>query len=84
MTAHDPQLLLDAGVEVDQESQGETTLHWAVGRNQLDLVRFLAGKGADLNAVGYKFDREGQTPLQVAREAEDGDMVKLLSDLGAA
>jgi len=78
------QLLLDAGVEIGQESQGTTVVHWAVRRGQPDLVRFLAEKGADLDAVGYKFDRNGQTPLQAAREAEDGDMVKLLSDLGAA
>lgn len=77
------ELLLDAGVDVNQASQGDTVLHWAVARHQLDLVACLAEKGADLDAVGYKFDREGQTPLQAARQAEDGDMVTLLSDLGA-
>ena len=78
------ELLLDAGVDVDQESQGDTVLHWAAVRNQLDLVAFLAEKGANLDAVGYKFDRAGQTPLQAARQAEHGDMVTLLSDLGAS
>lgn len=78
------ELLLEAGVDIGQESQGVTVVHWAARRNHLDLVRFLAERGADLNAVGYKFDRDGQTPLAAARDAEHGDMVKLLSDLGAA
>lgn len=78
------ELLLEAGVEVDQESQGTTTLHWAADRGQLDLVRFLAERGADLDAVGYKFDRNGHRPLQLARESGQDDMVKLLEDLGAS
>jgi ankyrin repeat protein len=78
------ELLLDAGVPVNQESQGTTALHWAADRGQLDLVRFLAERGADLDAVGYKFDRNGQRPLQLALESGEADMVKLLEDLGAS
>jgi ankyrin repeat protein len=78
------ELLLDAGVEVDQESQGTTALHWAADRGQLDLARFLAERGADVDALGYKFDRNGQRPIQLARESGHDDMVKLLEDLGAS
>ena len=78
------ELLLDAGVPVDQESQGTTALHWAADRGQLDLARLLVEKGADVDAPGYKFDRAGQRPLQLARESDQHDMVKLLQDLGAS
>jgi len=78
------ELLLDAGVEVDQESQGTTTLHWAADRGQLDLARFLVERGANVDALGYKFDRNGHRPLQLALESGQDDMVKLLEDLGAS
>lgn len=78
------ELLLDAGVEVDQESQGTTALHLAADRGQLDLARFLAERGADLDAVGYKFERNGQRPIDLARESGHDDMVRLLEDLGAS
>jgi hypothetical protein len=47
-------------------------------------VRFLAERGAELDAVGYKWNREGETPLAIARAEGHADVVKLLEDLGAS
>ena len=77
------ELLLAAGVPVDQESTGTTTLHWAAQAGQLDLIAWLVERGADIDAVGYKFERDGQTPLQSARERGRDDAARLLVDLGA-
>ena len=38
------ELLLEYGTPVDQESLGNTGLHWAALRGHLDLTRFLAGQ----------------------------------------
>jgi len=77
------ELLLEAGAPVDQESLGVTCLHWAAMRGQLDLVSCLAERGADLERVGYKFDRAGQTPLALARAKGRDEAVRRLQDLGA-
>ena len=60
------ELLIDRGTPVDQESIGTTALHWCARRGRRELARFLIERGADPNAVGYRWDRAGQTPLQVA------------------
>ena len=50
---------------------------------ELDLIRFLAERGAELEAVGYKFDAAGQTPLALACAREQDASARLLRDLGA-
>jgi len=70
-------------VPLDQESLGNNCLHWAAMRGQLDLIRFLAERDADLEAVGYKFDAAGQTPLALAGAREQDAGARLLRDLGA-
>jgi cytohesin len=77
------ELLLDAGLEVDQESMGTTALHWAASRDHRDLMAFLVERGADPDAVGYKFDRNGQTPSQLARMRGRDGAADMLSELGA-
>lgn len=77
------ELLLERGVPVDQESTGDTALHWAARSGQLDLIAFLAARGARLDAVGHKWDRAGVTPLQVALAAGRTEAARLLRDLGA-
>lgn len=78
------ELLLSRGAPVDQESLGTTGLHWAVRRNALDLVAFLLERGANIDAVGYKFDRAGQTPLELARAQGRDEIVRLLVESGAS
>ena len=64
---------LAEGADITQE------LSNAIIANDLDRVKFLVSKGADVN----KADNQGWTPLQsAARQRHDG-MVKLLIELGA-
>lgn len=75
--------LVDRGADVDQESDGVTTLHWCVLRNDPDLATWLLDKGANIDAVGYKWGRDGATPLALARERKKDSMVALLEQRGA-
>ena len=77
------ELLLDRGCPLEQESQGATALHWAAFRGRVDLARFLAERGCDLNPVGFKWERAGQTPLALARARGQEDAARLLEQLGA-
>ncbi len=77
------ELLLERGAELAQESGGETALHWAARRDHPDLVRFLVERGADIEAVGYREDRAGLTPLGLALVGAREDAARVLRDLGA-
>lgn len=72
------------GVGIEQESVGGTALHRCVLRGAEDLAHWLIEKGANLEAVGYRWDRRGQTPLQLAQSRGYDSMVKLLREAGAA
>lgn len=78
------ELLLEHGADVDQESQLTTALHLAAQRNHLDLARWLVEHDADIDRVGYKFSRAGDTPLALARQRGNDEMARLLEDLGAS
>src|SRR5262245_6044314 len=55
--------LLDAHVDVNvAEPDGTTALHWAVETDRVELVRLLAGAGANISAI----NRYGATPLWLA------------------
>jgi RNA polymerase sigma factor (sigma-70 family) len=58
---------------------GWTALHYVAGLGFADLVEPLMERGADFNA----HDDDGKTPLQVAVEADQREVVKLLTDRGA-
>jgi uncharacterized protein len=60
-------------------SSGDTALHIVVARRDVTWIRFLAAKGANVNARNGK----GQTPLQVASNLGFVDGVEVLLDLGA-
>lgn len=58
---------------------GWTALHYAAGLGFADLVQPLIERGADVNAQ----DDKGKTPLRVAVEADQREVVKLLTNVGA-
>lgn len=60
-------------------STGDTALHIVVARRDLTWVRFLAAKGANVNARNNK----GQTPLQMASNIGFSEGVEALLTLGA-
>lgn len=61
--------------EVDEN--GMTMLMWACDRGQLEIVRYLVERGADLN----KQDSDGQTCLHYAVSCEHLDIVRFLIGL---
>lgn len=72
--------LLAKGAHVDaRDADKNTALHYAVGRERVDVAQFLLSKGADVNAKGYR----DQTPLYNAVGRMNVDLVKLLLDHGA-
>ena len=77
------QLLHARGAAIDQECVGLTTLHWSVRNDMPDLTKWLLEKGADVTAVSYKWNRRGETALQIALEDKNDRQVKLLRDAGA-
>src|SRR5215470_2939700 len=73
--------LLQQKVNVNApEADGTTALHWAVQRDDLDLVERLIKAGANVNAVD-KFHE--QTALIWAAAQSQSGMVKVLVDAGA-
>lgn len=78
------EFLLAQGAEIDEknivgEYKGYTPLFWAILYGETDVVKFLAEKGADINAVA----ENGKTPLSVATDAGHEEIVEILKNLGA-
>jgi uncharacterized protein len=75
------ELLLEAGLDINATTtSGDTALHAAVsGRGSPVIVRFLAGRGANLQAK----NKQGRTPLDVATSSrrEAPEIVALLREL---
>ncbi|MDR0503449.1 MAG: ankyrin repeat domain-containing protein [Treponema sp.] len=62
------------------DDMGNTALHLALQeRAPIDVIRAIINQGARINAV----DNNGQTPLRIAVDMEQYDIVKLLADLGS-
>ena len=73
--------LLDEGAGVNvAQSDGMTALHWAAELGNAELVRLLAGAGADLEAVTRIGDL---TPLHIGAEMGQGGAVRALLEAGA-
>ena len=76
--------LLDNGADVDESfnsgpAEGYTCLMMAARNQRPDIVKFLVENGANVNARAAN----GNTPLSLAKEEEDQEMVTLLKQLGA-
>ena len=70
------ELLLKYGADINASGlDSDTVLHWASMRGYQKLVRQVLEHGANVHVK----NREGKTPLQVARQ----DMVELLLQFGA-
>lgn len=73
--------LLAAGAEVEQQHQlGTTALHWAARMGRAELIELFVQHGADPHRLGRKFGGAPKTPLDLAREGEHHDAVRLLQD----
>jgi len=76
--------LLDKGADVDESfnsgpAEGYTCLMMAARNQRPDIVKFLVENGANVNAKAAN----DNTPLSLAKEEEDQEMVALLIELGA-
>jgi ankyrin repeat protein len=72
--------MLKTGADVNAaQPDGSTPLHWAVYRDDIDLVRALLDRGAKANVVNLL----GSTPLAEAVKVSNLDLVALLLKAGA-
>ncbi len=73
--------LFDSGADVNVRypANGETPLMACVAGNNLELVKYLVGRKADVNAIS----RKDATALAIAAERGYADIVKVLADHGA-
>ena len=71
--------LLQRGVLIDARDREENTpLHFAAGAGKTELLAYLIGKGADVNAVNLY----GENPLERALASHRKDVVQVLSAHG--
>lgn len=74
------ELLVQHGASPDQETMGSTALHLCAQHDDRDFAAYLLELGADPGAVGWKWHRDGRTPLQLAEEEGHAVMADLLRD----
>lgn len=68
------QLLSEYGAEINAGHGQMTPLHGAVFFDQLEMARWLVARGANLKAP----DSEGRTPVDLARELNREEILKVL------
>ena len=78
------EFLLSQGAEIDEKNtvggyKDYTPLFWAILYGEAEVVKFLAEKGANVNAVA----ENRKTPLSVATEAGHEEIVEILKNHGA-
>jgi len=81
-TVDDVKSFIDKGVDVNtKDKYGQTPLHIAVGRENIEIVKFLVSEGkANVNVK----EVDGKTPLHLAATYNDNiEVVKFLIDNGA-
>ncbi len=68
-------LLLEGANVNEQDEQGWTSLHWAAGSSNVELVRLLLDHHADVTIKG----RDNRTPWMVARAAGRTPTIEVLA-----
>ena len=72
---------LNSGADLhQQDEQGWTSLNWAAGKGELEIVKLLLERGADVFRVG----RDQRTPYKIALAAKHVDVARLLKDAESA
>ena len=75
----DVQAALDAGANVNaKDRSGATPLHWAVERDDLDIVKLLLTHGADADVANRQTDNHTPLTLALALACQHTDIAKLL------
>lgn len=77
------ELLVRHGAAPDQETMGSSTLHLCAKHDARDLAAYLLEQGADPRAPGFKWHRDGRTPLEMALEEGHTVLAELLRDAQA-
>ena len=73
-------LLLADGVDPDtRQADGATALHWAVHRNNHDIVTALINAGTDVNSV----NRLGASALYLAAKVGEAELIERMLEAGA-
>mmetsp|Transcript_23747 Transcript_23747/g.23961 ORF Transcript_23747/g.23961 Transcript_23747/m.23961 type:complete len:514 (+) Transcript_23747:118-1659(+) len=78
---HKIEKLLEGGIPLDildGSKLDDSTLHWAVSFNNIEVVRILCDHGIDVNIR----NTEGQTPLHIACKNDNNALVELLLQHG--
>ncbi|HBL98179.1 TPA: hypothetical protein DDZ86_00880 [Candidatus Dependentiae bacterium] len=68
-----------ADINVKDDNDGSTLLHWACSQGCLSLANFLLEKGANIEANDIDLD----TPLMLARKKKNFELVRFLLEKGA-
>lgn len=63
-----------------KNENGQTPLYWACERKNIEIIRAVIERGADLNAA----EQNGFTPLHLATFLGNVDVVKVLLEYGAS
>jgi Ankyrin repeats (many copies) len=78
-------VLAEFGADLAVRLNGESLLHIAAQASQLDMIRWLVSKGANVNDRNNckGCEHEGRTPLHNHRRIRDREVTELLLSLGA-
>jgi len=69
----------DSDPIIARNKQGETPLHYAVRKENVEMAKFLVEAGADIHAR----NKQGETPLHYAVRKENVEMAKFLVEAGS-